>query len=387
MRTKNKMLEQAVNDYLLWMIDAGYGEGTIYLYERMLNRFQDFIGSGNDSLDAILRSGNIINYEKDCPLKNCTVSIWGLARYLYQHGKLAELPCRNQERLLVIYETYLYDYQRNSQVSKQRVSQCRRILLLFSEWLANEEIILKKLRIEQVDRFLGKTGESYARETIQHHRSLLRGFLQWLYQQGVTRRNLAVLVTGPPQYAVVKPPHFLRPDEIKKLFAVSPVTPIEQRAWAMLHLAYYLGLRPVEISKISLDDILFSKQEIILPARKSCNPISIPLPVAAIKAIADYVINVRPESDKRELFLKLRAPYNPIKSASVCRCVTAWMRKAGVPGSAYWLRHTYAQNLLEADASIFEIKEMLGHDRIQTTGRYLKIHFPMMREVLFDESI
>jgi site-specific recombinase XerD len=186
---------------------------------------------------------------------------------------------------------------------------------------------------------------------------------------------------------VAKPPHFLRPDEIKKLFAVSPVTPIEQRAWAMLHLAYYLGLRPVEISRISLDDILFSKQEIILPARKSCNPISIPLPVAAIKAIADYVINVRPESEKRELFLKLRAPYKPIKSASVCRCITAWMRNADVPGSAYWLRHTYAQNLLEADASTFEIKEMLGHDRIQTTRRYLKIHFTMMREVLFDESI
>ena len=256
MRANNQMLEQAVSDYLLWLIDAGYAEGTIHLYERMLNRFQDFIGSGNDSLDAILRSGNIINYEKDCPLKNCTVSVWGLAGYLYQHGKLAELPHRKQKRLPVIYETYLYDYQKNGQVSKQRISGCRRILLLFSEWLANEEIILKKLRIEQVDCFLGKTSKRYARETMQHHRSFLRGFLQWLYQQGVTRRNLAVLVTGPPQYALTKPPHFLRPDEIKKLFAVSPVTPIEQRAWAMLHLAYYLGLRPVEISRISLDDTI-----------------------------------------------------------------------------------------------------------------------------------
>jgi site-specific recombinase XerD len=63
------------------------------------------------------------------------------------------------------------------------------------------------------------------------------------------------------------------------------------------------------------------------------------------------------------------------------------MRKAGTPGSAYWLRHTYAQNLLEAGASVFEIKEMLGHDRIQTTSRYLKIHITMMREVLFDEAI
>jgi len=44
--------------------------------------------------------------------------------------------------------------------------------------------------------------------------------------------------------------------------------------------------------------------------------------------------------------------------------ITKVMRKAEVPGTPYWLRHTYAQNLLESGASIFEIKEMLGHDCI-----------------------
>jgi site-specific recombinase XerD len=63
------------------------------------------------------------------------------------------------------------------------------------------------------------------------------------------------------------------------------------------------------------------------------------------------------------------------------------MHKAGLPASAYWLRHTYAQNLLETNTSIFEIKEMMGHDRIQTTQRYLHIHTRLMREVLFDETL
>ncbi len=63
------------------------------------------------------------------------------------------------------------------------------------------------------------------------------------------------------------------------------------------------------------------------------------------------------------------------------------MKKAGLSASAYWLRHSYAQNLLEAETSIFDIKEMLGHDRIQTTRRYLHIHTRLMREVLFDETL
>ena len=54
--------------------------------------------------------------------------------------------------------------------------------------------------------------------------------------------------------------------------------------------------------------------------------------------------------------------------------------------TAYWLRHTYAQNLLEAGSSIFEIKEMLGHDKIESTKLYLHVHLKLMRKVLFDET-
>jgi len=63
------------------------------------------------------------------------------------------------------------------------------------------------------------------------------------------------------------------------------------------------------------------------------------------------------------------------------------MKKAGIPGSAYWLRHTYAQNLLETGVTIYEIKEMLGHDKIESTRSYLHVHTKMMREVLFDETL
>jgi len=383
----NFNLSEAISEYLLWLIDAEYAESTIYLHERTLNHFQNYIGSSTDSLDAILSSENIIGYANNCTLKKGTMSVWSLARYLYRHEKITELPCRNPKNLSPLYETFLSYSTTNGSISAERINGCRKTLQLFSSWLAREGTDLKKLRIEQVDCFLSDISKSYAPATMQRHRSFLRGFLKWLYQEKKTRRNLALLVVGPPQYAATKPPRFLRADEIKKLFAKIPATPKEQRTLPMIHLAYYLGLRPGEISNISLDDIMFSKQEMLIPTRKSCNPISVPLPTIAIKAIANYVINARPNSDSRKLFLQLRAPYEPVKSGIVCSCIGAWMCKAGTPGSAYWLRHTYAQNLLEAESTIFEIKEMLGHDRIQTTNGYLKIHSRMMREVLFNETI
>jgi len=57
-----------------------------------------------------------------------------------------------------------------------------------------------------------------------------------------------------------------------------------------------------------------------------------------------------------------------------------------VSSTAYWLRHTYAQNLLEAGTPFFEIKEMMGHDSIETTRRYLHVHTKLMRKVLFDDE-
>ena len=63
------------------------------------------------------------------------------------------------------------------------------------------------------------------------------------------------------------------------------------------------------------------------------------------------------------------------------------LQDAGLPGTAYWLRHTFAQNMLESGAKIFEIKEMLGHDTIESTRQYLSIHTSLMRRVLFDETV
>lgn len=155
----------------------------------------------------------------------------------------------------------------------------------------------------------------------------------------------------------------------------------------MVHLAFTLGLRPVEISSISLDDISFEKKQLTLKKRKSHNPITLPLPEMTIKAIALYLVGVRPKSKHRILFLTIKSPYGPISPITVSHCIQKAMQEANLDSSAYSLRHTYAQNLLESGISIFEIKQMLGHDTIDSTKIYLHVHTKLMREVLFDEIL
>ena len=197
-------------------------------------------------------------------------------------------------------------------------------------------------------------------------------------------------MVGAPQFAKAKPPKFLRPVEVRRLFCGVSQNLSSQRDlrnYALLHLAYFLGLRPKEISLISLDDISFSRQELCVKDRKSNNPLKLPLPEETIKAIAAYIIGGRPQSEHRTLFLTLKAPFIPVTPATISYWISTCMRELNLPSTAYWLRHTYGQNLLEAGRSIYEIKEMMGHKNIESTRKYLHIHINLMRKVIFDETV
>ena len=135
-------------------------------------------------------------------------------------------------------------------------------------------------RIEQIDAFLTVHSRHYTKKTRGTHRSILRGFLTWLHRNKILKRNPAPLIIGAPVFGRSIPPKFLRPDEIKGLFeSLTGTTPSELRTAAMVHLGFYLGLRPKEISRIRLDDIEFKKQEICIPDRKNTNPARLPLKV------------------------------------------------------------------------------------------------------------
>jgi site-specific recombinase XerD len=224
------------------------------------------------------------------------------------------------------------------------------------------------------------------RRVYRHH---LRGFLKYLYREGgIIKKDLAPLLVGSPMFAEPTPPKFLRPEEVKKLFSSLKLsTPADIRTYAIVHLSYTLGLRPVEITRITLDDISFKKGELTLPDRKAGNPITLPVPENTLKAVAAYVLKARPKSPNRHIFLSCYFPYKPMNSGTVVGYLSKIMKRAGLSSSGYWLRHTYAQNLLETGRSIYEIKEMLGHQSIQSSHRYIYIHTELMRKVLFNETL
>ncbi len=268
---------------------------------------------------------------------------------------------------------------------------CRtKIIKAFDSYLQTSGVSLVNINIGHVDDFLARFNAPYAKSTQGVYRSCFRGFLHYLYnERHLIQQNLAPLVTGPPMFAQVKPPKFLRPGEVRQLFDHLPcATSKELRVYAQVHLAYYLGLRPIEISRLTLDDICFAKGLLNLENTKNAKPLQLPIPDEVIKAITAYIVGGRPKSQSRSLFLTSHCPpYRAVSAWLTRHDLTKALRAAGLPGTGYWLRHTFAQNMLEAGAGIFEIKEMMGHSIIDSTKVYLSIHKELMRRVLFDETV
>ncbi|MBT9438893.1 MAG: tyrosine-type recombinase/integrase [Desulfobacterales bacterium] len=382
-----KRLEKAVSDYLLWMISNGYADSTCMRYQQVSNHFAHYIIQQAIPWDAVFTFDTLRDFQKESGLILASHAVRGLSRYLFKQNRIKRPIEKPVQPLPEVFEEYLDYYTRVKDISRLQMLRARRTLTAFGDYLDKNSIMLKTVRIEQIDAFLAAHNRNYVKGTCGMHRSILRGFLAWLHQNRILKRNFAPLIIGAPVFAQSIPPKFLRSDEIRCLFeSLIGTTTIELRTAAMIYLGFYLGLRPKEISRIRLDDIKFKKQEICIPDRKNTNPARLPLPDRCIKAVAAYIVGGRPATDNRRLFITVRVPYRPVLPVTVSKDIANAMKKAGMSSTAYWLRHTYAQNLLEADIPFFEIKEMMGHDSIETTRRYLHVHTKLMRKVLFDDE-
>jgi len=382
---------EAILDYERWVksMEERTHRSSYLRYTRILIDFLLYVIHKGIAWEEMFTFDILDAFQRYSGYKGASPALRVLSDYLYKHGRIDQSLriSRTKHHLPDIYEHYIRYHKQSLQVCQSTSIQVRRILTCFHEYMERHDVDLSNLKLEHLDSFLAefKVVRS-TRKTYRHH---LRGFLKYLcHERGIIKKDLAKLLVGPPMFAQPKPPKFLRPEEVKRLFISLKIdTPFDMRTYAIVHLTYTLGLRPAETTKITFDDISFRKGEITLRDRKSDHPITLPIPEQTIKAIALYVTKARPQSHYRHLFLTFHLPFRPIDSGTVRYLISKAMKKAGLNSSPHWLRHTYAQNLLEMGRTIYEIKEMLGHQNIQSSRAYLHIHTKLMRKVLFNEKL
>jgi len=102
----------------------------------------------------------------------------------------------------------------------------------------------------------------------------------------------------------------------------------------------------------------------------------------AYDALVRY-LRSRPPSRAKKIFLveKGTCKGKPISVRGIQKRMEYYARKSRVKSSCHHLRHTMATQLLNADMDLVSIQDLLGHSRIGTTERYIKVsNLKVMRD-------
>lgn len=205
--------------------------------------------------------------------------------------------------------------------------------------------------------------------TLDGKRLVINTFMDWCWKEGYIPNNPC---------ASIKPIKFEeKPREPLSNMELEIVRDAceNYRDKAMIELFYSTGCRLSEMVNLKISDIDFASKEVHLFGKGSKHRTSY------LNAKAEYMLKKyfeleRPkDSISDSVFVIFRKPYNGMQKGSIYARVKAIQKRSGIERSLFphLLRHTMATTALNRGMNVAEVKEILGHEKLDTTMIYAKI--------------
>jgi len=214
------------------------------------------------------------------------------------------------------------------------------------------------------DHLLRKT---LSPKTITCHLQTIRLFFDYLInEEGIAMDNPIVKVS----IRLHKPlPRHLKDDDVGRFLAA--ITDTRDKAMFMVMLR--CGLRVEEVSRLTLDALELKRNRLFVRHGKGGKDRVVYISNDARTALEEY-LTVR-HSKTKYLFLVQKGPLtgNRLSVRGIQKRIEYYARISGVNVSCHSLRHTMATQLLNADADLSTIQDLLGHTHITTTQRYCRV--------------
>jgi integrase len=250
---------------------------------------------------------------------------------------------------------------------------------------------LAQVRGSEISAFIPFIAKQYQPGSMRTVLSALRCFIRFVDDQKPTELRLSQAIPSSSGRITRVFPTITTDEEQKLLDSVDSTTPAGKRNYAMLLLALRTGLRSVDIINLKLGDIQWKRNTIEIVQSKTGSPLVLPLLTDVGNAIADYILNGRPESQQPYLFLHTQAPYRKLSaSASGYGISCKVMKAAGIRQGPedrkgfHCFRHYVASRLLSEETPLPIISSILGHRNKDSTKIYLSTDLVHLRACALD---
>jgi site-specific recombinase XerD len=214
-------------------------------------------------------------------------------------------------------------------------------------------------------------------KTINCHLACIRVFYDYLHHEEGMGVNNPIKRGSSLRMPRPLPKH-LRDEEVVILFN-SIKKPRDQ---AIFRIMLRCGLRVDEVANLYISDLDLKRNKIFVRNGKGRKDRVVYVSRDAYEAIVNY-FKVRPMTKTKKLFLVEKGPYlgKPVSVRGIQKRIEYYSRITGIDVSCHQLRHTMATQMLNADAEVETIQDLLGHNGINTTERYCSVsNLKVMRD-------
>ena len=206
----------------------------------------------------------------------------------------------------------------------------------------------------------------------------VRVFLLHLYENNFTPEDLSLAVPEMVARRTVFREGFTGDETARLLYEPDLATAVGKRDYAMMLLSAQTGLRACDVVNLKRENIDWRAREIRIVQQKTGKPLSLPLEPESGNAIADYLLNVRPESDLPYIFLCHTGALRPINNRSASALVTKYLHRAKIASDIprrgfHSFRRAFGTRLLQNEIPLELLRQLLGHSKIDSAKPYLSV--------------
>ena len=282
------------------------------------------------------------------------------------------------DEVLTSFDEYLERVRAASPATRSCYRRHARVFLTaFAD--ADGRLELDRLSRVAVRDYVTGLSVHFAPDSVKLIATSIRSFLRFAWVQGCLSRDLSGAVGIVVVHRFGRPPKALTPGQLQALLsAPDRSTRTGTRDYAVMVLLSRLGLRASEVAGLRLDDVDWRAG--MVRARVKGNVLlSLPMPNEVGEALVGY-LRLRPRSEHREIFLRVRGLPLPLTRGAVTQIVQRSATKAGIGlVHAHRLRHTLARQILAAGGGLGEVGQVLGHSTAQVTMMYSSLDLHTLR--------
>ncbi len=243
---------------------------------------------------------------------------------------------------------------------------------LFKENATIEEFNFSKCREFILEQHKNKLNPT----SIRLYIACLKSFDKFLVQQGILKQKVTLNLVFPKQpsrLVTFIPQKTLSPQE---LAITENDSLIQTRRRFLLEILYGSGLRISECTTLHWNDLDF-KNLLIKVLGKGNKERLVPITLATKEWALAYKVQLEKSSlmPTPTSFIFVNKNNLPLNTRTLRQDIYDILNQIGWKGKAspHVLRHSFATHLLENNASIMGVKEMLGHQSLSTTQVYTHV--------------